>query len=84
MADMDEVVDPPEGEFAISVSRTANGVMVDLSGAASFDVEFSSTLEADSWTVIATDVTSFEDTDGGAGRWRPGILPGCRQVDFLN
>ncbi len=53
----------PAGPVEISVSRTANGVMVNLSGAAAFDVEYSNNLEAGSWNVIATDVTSFEDTE---------------------
>ena len=65
----------PGGPVEISVSRTANGVMVNLSGADAFDVEYSPSLEAGTWTVIAPDVTSFEDTDaarvdGGAGFYR--------------
>jgi hypothetical protein len=55
----------PGDPINISVSRTPNGVMVDLSGAAAFDLEYSPSLEAGTWTVIATDVTSFEDTDAG-------------------
>ncbi len=77
MANQDGEPDPGGGDddLAISVSRTANGVMVELSGAAAFDVEYSPSLAADSWTVIASDVTSFEDTDAarvasGSGYYR--------------
>ena len=54
---------PPAGDVAISVLRSANSVTVSLSGAAAFDVEYSRSLIAESWSVIATDVTTFKETD---------------------
>ena len=53
---------PPQA-LSIEVTRTATGVKVDLSGADAFDLEYSPSLEGDDWTVIASDVTSFEDAD---------------------
>ena len=47
----------------VELSRTPAGVMVNLSGADAFDVEYSPSLKADSWNVIASDVTTFEDTN---------------------
>lgn len=74
MADL-EGETPPAGDLAIAVTASAGGVLVTLSGADVFDVEYSPSLEAGSFTVIATDVTEFEDTDparieAGAGFYR--------------
>ena len=54
---------PIDIDAGIAVARTANGIMITLSGADAFDVEYSPSLDTASWTVIANDVTTFEDTD---------------------